>query len=225
MEENYRVVVHWSARRESVSDCAKRAEDTLNCLSEIDERFSNWYLPAKSRTQSLRNPISRELTEIRGRFQFNGVDELGYRLVLWNGSDVQSVGLQMGCGCYSEILPVNSCIVNLPKGDLLNSAILVKVLICLVSAWQPSWGVVTTNLYRDLVTQRDDKNHPYIGWITYLPKKIDVSPILTRLAKVIDLGNLGTVITVTDELFTAANQAHVQTAANVQQTLKMSGVM
>ena len=74
--------------------------------------------------------------------------------------------------------------------------------------------------------RKDGKLPPVlVGWITYLSSRRGPVPALPAPVRVEPVENLGTLITLTPERFTADNPAHVELATHVHSLLDRAGLL
>lgn len=166
----------------------------------VDELVAAWFLTARQKSAANvpfrvdTRSVMSELLGGRNRRDADGsvIDDLGYRLSLWNGDDSAAVGLSIKCGMSNSTPGLsNAVVINLPPrsqrcGYLYSRAGAAALLEVVVEAWAPDWATVTSNSLREaqgpLVGGR-----PVLGWMTYfsdrrgdvpeLPKPFDVSVV------------------------------------------------
>jgi len=79
--------------------------------------------------------------------------------------------------------------------------------------------------HREMV-RKDGKLPPVlVGWATYLSRRRGPVPPLPAPVRVEPVEDLGTLITLTPERFTAENPAHVELAAHVRALLDQAGLL
>ncbi len=238
--ETYYVGAYWGVRRESAGECAHRARVLFECLAQCDPLFARWLKRGQSRKAALKHEIEPHEASLRklllagrNRTDFGGevIDELGFRLSLWNdgGSDEESVGLTISCGTYAPIPGVNSCVINLPYQGaaaerILRVPVLVAVMNCIVSTWEPDWGVVISNTYLNTTPSALD-NRPHMGWMVYLSRQRGVIPPLPPPVQVLPIGTQGSVIVITNDRFTAGNPTHTEIADQAAKMLNQAGLL
>ncbi len=168
MIEVYYVGAYWGVRRELVDECAQRAANTLSCLARGDIGLGGWYKTARSRRSSLKHEVTPDIAilrslllsgRVRSDFSRQTLDELGFSLDIWSpgARDAESAALTLRCGSFAPAPGVNSCVLTLPyEGPIaeriLRVPVLTAVMECIVSAWEPDWGVVTSQLYQRMAT-------------------------------------------------------------------------
>lgn len=240
MIERYYLGAYWGVRKESVEQCAQRLAGFLMCLAECDPCFTRWFKLGRSRQEALKEEIKPDVATLqtlllagRSRTDIGQkiIENLGFLIGLWNGAsnDTESAGLMIRCGCYASRPGVNSCVIDLPYGDsvterLLLVPVLKAVMECVVSAWAPDWGVITSGRFRKM-TSRPPSHAPRVGWLTYLSHSRGVVTSLPLPARVVPLGTQGSLVIITDERFTASNPSHVEMAAQVTEELDRAGLL
>ena len=146
--------LYWKAREQSLDDCTDLCLRTLITLRE--NGFDGFYLPGRSRKDSLRRTIdlSKEgvrkiLLRNRNRRDDNRevITELGFSLYLWSPrGDEEAFGLSLHCGCYSQWVG-NNVTMTFP-GEGPNSFANVResaerLFDALVMLWKPELGILT----------------------------------------------------------------------------------
>jgi len=214
---------YWGARSEPLQSCSERLAQFLGDLARVHPLLGTWYLKGGSRTDALKHsiqpqagPLASVLTVGRKRRDDRSViDELGFTVGLWNGSDI-SVGLMVTCGASSQRVS-NAVVLNFPKAvgaaaDLYSLEVADGVLRALVKSWEPMWATWTSNSLRR--AQDAPSRTPVVGWLTYLAG--ERSAEVTRLTVDVSARPLanGTLLTIgssvldaTEEKVTATRQA------------------
>ena len=78
------------------------------------------------------------------------IEELGFSLRVWNQRpDAKATKVSMSCGGFAETVS-NSCLLVPPsKGEaserMLSLPTLIQMLTCMITAWDPDWGVINSN--------------------------------------------------------------------------------
>jgi hypothetical protein len=162
MQDDLNLKARWSARKETVDECASRAMVCLLRMATCDDAFGQWFRKSKSRGQALANRVDMTIDSLRdalqrGRnrrdFDKTVIEELGFSMSLWNGSDREAgAGFYVGCGKYPDpvLLPgPNECRIDFPHGGpvaerLLQLGKLSEVVSAVVTSWDPDWALVST---------------------------------------------------------------------------------
>jgi len=238
MIESYTIVVQWGLRKESVEACAARTLQLLTCLARHNDIFSHWFTLGSTREEALQHEISLEdpatiqslLIEGRSKSELRAdlLEQLGYSIGLWTGRKDDDAGLSINCGCYAPAIGGNSCVLELPyesaaAEQLLHASVLEGIMACVVEAWNPDWGVVTSNKY-EKIAPAQSPNTPWMGWMIYLAHKPETLPPLPAPVSVGTMGNQGSLITMTNERFTADNPSHIEIVNQVRDRLAQKGV-
>lgn len=239
MIESYYIGAYWGVRKEAARECARRMNIFLATLQHIDATFVEWFHGGRSRKEALSRPFiltEENLTELllEGRshddFGYNVLEELGFRTALWNGDEQgEDIALSVLCGSTASIPGVNSCVIDLPYEGvtaerLLRVSSLIEIMKCIASAWEPDWGVVNSRSYREMAPKQCE-NSPLVGWITYLSSSRGRIPSLPSPSYSIEVDNLGSLIVVTNEQFTASDSQHVEAAKRTQNVLSHANLL
>jgi hypothetical protein len=99
-----------------------------------------------------------------------------------------------------------------------------QVLRAMALAWNPEWGVATSEAHRDSVTQRP-KAGTFVGWVMYFSRLRGTVPPLPAPVSVEPVEDKGTLVILTPERFTASNPEHVALAARVHELLDRAGLL
>lgn len=240
MSESLYVGAYWGNRKETANQCAARLESLLTVLSGCDDVFSRWYEKGRSAGEAARREISitREslkalLERGRNRRGRDGavVEELGFRLSIWNGLPGEQADLTFQCGSCASTpntwIP-NSCLLNLPThaaGERLRKVgLLLRIVDAFIRACQPTWAVVTSHEYRETAAKAEP-GAPLVGWLTYLRVSPNRLPPLPPGTRVVPAGDSGSVIITTDAPLTMENSEHVSSANQVWHALSTAGLL
>jgi hypothetical protein len=238
--ETYYLGTYWQPRRESVDECAQRAQAFFHAMAQCGDDFARWFTPARSRKHpppplQMDVPTLREmLSRNRTRNDEGGIiEDLGFTFVMDNGKwpgtrQREFSSLWVTCGSYAE--PVgNSCVLKLPSaGSAMDRAVrapmLASILRAMALAWEPGWGIATSHAHRDMVTERATLG-TFVGWIMYFSRERGAVPPLPAPVHVEPVEDKGTLVILTPERFSASNPEHVALAASVQQILDQAGLL
>lgn len=226
----YFLAVYWSARRESIEQCADRLQRFLSELSACDSVFPSWYDNDVRSKKSFQKRVEVEslgyLVDLlnRGRFHDDDkilIEDLGFLIGLSNGRDKEKQStMSIQCGGYSE-LGGNSVVLNLPKelGDLRKPEPIAAVLASAARAWEPDSGGVMS--YAAMKAKDYKVPVPFVDWMFYVRHKLAPQiPPLPPPARVQDVDGLGTIIVVQDEPPDHANPEHLRNIERVEAALK-----
>lgn len=239
MIETYYAGAYWAARRESASDCARRAQTFFHALARDDGFFAQWLIPPRSRKQGPR-PLALELSTLEDLFAQNRVhndeggiiEDLGFSLSVDNGMrpgkhQGDHSQLRISCGSHAEPI-TNVCLLSLPstgphRERVLTGHTLAAVLRAMALAWEPDWSVATSDTHREMMPKRAAGT--FVGWVMYFPRHRGPVPPLPEPVHVDLVEERGTLVTLTPERFTVSNPAHVELAAHVQHVLDRAGLL
>jgi hypothetical protein len=231
MIETYSAGAYWPGRVETLESYARRAEVFFRLLAVADESFARWLEKADSRSAALELPFTPDAETLRGLFErkkYRG-DGAGIAFSAWNGApDGASSGVRFACGSDSPLLG-DRCTLSLPtegavRERVLSVATLSQVLRAMALAWEPAWGIATSQVHRDEVLKLS-KAGTFIGWVTYFAHSRGTLPRLPDPVRTEPVGDKGTLVILTPERFTASNPKHVELAAQVQELLAQAGLL
>jgi hypothetical protein len=230
MTETYYAGSYWLARQESAEACSRRAEVLFKLLANCDPEWAHWYEAANSfeeaRTLHLATDAATLLKVFRRKR--NRIGD-GVRLWVWTGSDPErTTGFDAVWGDSSHHLN-NYCVLTPPEQGLvaervLMSTVMSQVLRAMVLAWEPEWGVVTSEAHRDMVSEHADVG-TFVGWVMYFARQRGTVPPLPAPVRVEPVEDKGTLVLLTPERFTVSNPEHVALAARVHQVLQEAGLL
>ncbi|MDY7225957.1 immunity 52 family protein [Hyalangium rubrum] len=240
LEETYYLGAYWGARREEVGECSRRAELFFHMLARCDVSLGQWYrsgrVPRGTPGHLVRTNDRGALEELflRGRNRTDlherVIEALGFSLDVWNQlPDAKAAKLSINCGVFSEEIS-NTCIVELPsQGEaverMLSLPTLIQVLTSMVIAWDPDWGVVNTNRALMELVPRGDERTSDVGWVTYLAHRRGTVPPLPAPVRIEPVGELGMLVILTPERFTASNPEHIALGRRVHELLDRAGLL
>lgn len=233
MAERYYAGVYWLNRQESAKECAQRAETYFRLLASRDPTWAHWFGKADTLEEALKlriDPVAATFEALFAQKEYRLLAD-GYSLGLWNGEQHPgATRTDFACGTSSRFLS-NTCVLNpptparSPHGErIVNASTMTQVLRAMALAWEPDWGVVMSQAFLDRIFP--DKLPPVlVGWVTYLSRRRGPVPPLPAPVRVEPVEELGTLITLTPERFTAENSSHVELAAHVRSLLDQAGLL
>jgi hypothetical protein len=238
MLETYYAGVYWGVRPETAAECAEHALLFFEKLKQIDPSWQQWCRSGKRPRGA--PPLTanvndkQELEELfrRGRNRANirkEVDEeLGFYITVWTPEKKNYTMVHVDCGVYTPFSN-NNCWVALPsegsaRERLLNVSVMTQLLTCMVMAWDPDWGIATSHDLHDLIPRRSREEYA-VGWLTYCSNRQGRVPPLPAPIRIDRVEDKGTLITLTDERFTASNPEHVALAVRVHELLDRAEVL
>ena len=236
MMETYYLGAYWGARPEDAEACAQRLAHMVRLLEPVDPLFAHWFKNAKSLKETLKHPLDSDVEGLRKHIQRKlmkddrrqPMPELGFSFGLWNGeSGGDDVWLSIGCGGYSKWVS-NSCVMRAPHNGPVSERVLTgtfqaEVLHAIATAWDPDWGVSMSHDHRDIIAKKCPD--VLVGWVTYLSRRLGRVPPLPAPVRIEPVGELGTLITLTPERFTASNPEHLDLAERVREHLDRAGLL
>ncbi len=233
MAERYYAGVYWLNRQESAKECARRAETYFRLLAPLDPSWSRWFGKADTLEEALKlriDPVAASFEALFVQKEHRLLAD-GYSLGLWNGEQHPgATRTNFACGTSSRFVS-NACVLEpptparSPHGErIVNASTMTQVLRAMAIAWEPDWGVVMSQAFLDRAFP--SKLPPVlVGWVTYLSRHRGPVPRLPAPVRVEPVEDLGTLITLTPERFTAANPSHLELAAHVRALLDQSGLL
>jgi hypothetical protein len=226
--------VYWSARRESLQECARRVTAVLRALSGCNPSSARWFRKGMDRAGALQHEVAINeqsiatiLLEGRVRGDYSGevFEDGGFSLDLWNGaSQGREMAISIRCGAYSPWL-TNRVVLDLPldrkeSADIMNFLALRRILVVLVRCFKPDWGAVTHADLRDGIL-RTPTGEPTAGWLTYLSRKYGAAfPDGGHEVERVD--NLGELLIATREHFDLSRADHVGATLKVAERIRAS---
>jgi hypothetical protein len=231
MEESYYVGAYWLARDETVDACARRAETFFQGLSACDSSLTHWFKKGRTLEEALQHRIELHRDAFLGVFgpEEKRSPEMGVSLGLWTGeSSGGGSSLSLSCGSAS-VWGSNYCVFDpAPQGSasarLLQASVLKQVLHAMAVAWEPEWGVATSNLLRKTLSDSAEAG-TFVGWVTYVSRRRGEVPPLPAPVRVEPVEDKGTLILLTPERFSTSHPAHLELAHGVTETLARAGLL
>jgi hypothetical protein len=236
MLETYYAGAYWPQRPESATACARRAEAYFRLLAPLDPTWAHWFGKANTRQEALQfriHPTAATFEALFAQKDHQMPLQDGFMLSLWNGEDdAEATSTNFACGQGSEFAPPNCCVLEPPTparslhGErILNASTTTQVLRAMALAWEPDRGVVMSHAHREQVRENGKLPRVLVGWVTYLSRQRGTVPPLPAPVRVEPVEDLGTLITLTPERFTAENPAHLELAAHVRALLDQAGLL
>lgn len=193
---------YWSARKESIEQCADRAFSFFQELTACDPLLAVWYEKGYSRKKALqkranvenRNYLLKLLNHGRNRDMDRVViEELGFSFGLWNGGpEGKDASISVGCGLHPEpkIKLKNTVTLNLPEdlGELKQAERMSAVLAAVARAWEPEWACVTSE--QAMETRNFITKAPFVDWMVYVSREIETVPHPSSVIKLPGIGSI-----------------------------------
>jgi len=224
--------VYWSARRETVQECARRIAAALRALADCSGTFERWFQDCVGSHDPVRHAVAADEGRIaalllegtlRGDHSGEVLEGGGYSLWLWNAAaQPKEVALHVHCGSYSP-WGGNAVVLDLPldrekNADIMNFAALRRILLILVRCFEPESGVVTHSDLRDGILGTPVEE-PTAGWLTYLSRKYGVTASSADF-EVERIGHFGELLVATREPFDIGRADHVGAARKIARRIK-----
>ncbi|WP_224245627.1 immunity 52 family protein [Hyalangium gracile] len=231
MIETYYAGSYWLARRESAEACARRAERFFLLLGRCDPAWTRWYEPAgsfKEARDRLFTTDAENFQKLFARKEHRIGD--GYSFHLWAGdSQEETSGVDGRCGSADLRLSSNSVLRPYDEGligeRVLTAPVMTEVLRAMAMAWDPEWGVATSEAHRDTVVKGFPHAGTFVGWVMYFSRLRGKVPPLPAPVRIEPVEEKGTLVILTPERFTASNPEHVALAARVHELLDRAGIL
>ena len=230
MIETYYAGAYWLARPESAEACARRAEHFFHLLGRCDPAWARWYEKANSFEEARKLLFSTDATNFRKLFarEENHFDD-DFSFHLWTGDNLEETSMVDGA-CGSANLRLSSNCVLKPYDEgligerVLTAPVMTEVLRAMALAWDPEWGMATSDAHRDCVTEKATAG-TFVGWVMYFSRLRGRVPPLPAPVRIEPVEDKGTLVTLTPERFAASNPEHVALAARVHELLDRAGLL
>ncbi|WNG42482.1 hypothetical protein F0U61_44915 [Archangium violaceum] len=232
MMETYYAAVYWGCRVESAEECARRAETFFRHLSRCDPDYARWFEQADSRKKALQLQFDPSAETFMRFFKKRGyrLGKVGFSFGAWTGHESRERGgvVSLTCGDDAVGAP-NNCILDLPREKpgaerVLSVSVLTEVLRAMVLAWEPDWGVVTSEDFRDSLSQEGDVG-TFVGWMTYFSRSRGEVPSLPAPVRMELVENRGTLVILSSERLTVANSEQLVLGRHIQDVLLAKGLL
>ncbi len=197
----YMLGAYWDARADSLEKSVDDAKTFFAGIAEIDPLLSHWYERGRSRKDALKRKVDTSDTQELQDLLLKGlnrrdvgrevIDELGFKLSLWNGASEEEAeaSVSVHCAAFSEHIG-NSVIVDLPYHPdgpkwVGNAS---SLLALVAQVWRPKWaGIMSKKAMRE----RDfDGDYPFVDWMVYVPRPVTSVPSPGRVETLDGLGSI-----------------------------------
>jgi len=230
MMETYYVGSYWLARPESAEACARRAERFFHLLGRCDPAWARWYEKADSFEEARKLQFTTDAANFQtllARKERQIGD--GFSFHLWTGDNLQETSVVDGvCGSADPWLRTSCVLRPFREGRIrervLTAPVMAEVLHAMALAWDPEWGVATSEAHRDRVTEKA-KPGTFVGWVMYFSRLRGKVPPLPTPVRIEPVEDKGTLVTLTPERLTASNSEHMELAARVHELLDRAGLL
>lgn len=229
MMESYFAGAYWLGRSESVEQCARRASAFFQFLGRIEPTWNRWCETGDSFEEASRKQVATDEASLRAHFSRKD-RRLGdaFMYWLWAGATPDETTKVSGtCGSADPWTP-SSCVLSPseqgPIADrLVTATVLSQVVREMALIWEPEFGLATSSEHYGSTSSRP-KMGTLPGWVMYFSRQRGTVPPLPAPVRVEPVGELGTLVVLTPERFTATNPEHVALASQVQQVLDAAGL-
>lgn len=221
MTETYYAGVYWPGRSEPVEHSARQAERLFERLASVDPSLASWFEQGPSRAAALNSqftPDARSLLRLFAKRKYQ-IGEAEIAFAAWNGRVDDSSVINFSCGS-----PVDLCVWTPSSRKLLAVRSASQVMHAMVLAWDPEWGVLTSDEHRDAVSESGDPG-TFIGWMTYFSRHRGPVPPLPAPVQVEPVEDKGALVILTPEPFMRARSEHVELAEQVREQLDQAGLL
>jgi immunity protein 52 of polymorphic toxin system len=230
MIETYYAGSYWLARPESAEACALRAERFFHLLGRCDPAWSHWYEAANSFEEARKLQFSTDAAHFQKLFA-QEENHFGDRFsfYLWTGDNLDEASSVNGSCGSADPRPPSTCVLKPydegPIGErILTAPVMTAVMRAMALAWEPEWGVATSEAHRDSVTERA-KPGTFVGWVMYFSRLRGTVPPLPAPVRIEPVEDKGTLVILTPERFTVSNPEHIALAARVHRLLDAVGLL
>ncbi|WP_309892559.1 Imm52 family immunity protein [Archangium sp.] len=234
MKETYYVGAYWLARRESAECCARRAESFFRLLAACDPSLAHWFKKGRTLEQALKHRFESDAAGLTKLFHQQAQEEGrfaddGFSLRGWNGQTHEAAStLSFLCGDGSFKLSNLSLFYPPEEGPaqerILQAPMLARILRAMAVAWEPEWGLGTSDEHRDLVAPEAEPG-TFTSWLMYISHRRGPLPPLPPPVHVEPVEDKGTLVVLTPERFTVSNPAHLELARDVSERLAQAGLL
>ena len=232
MRESYYAGAYWGRRQESADECARRAETFFRRLSESHPSYARWYEKNNSVKKALQlqfDPTHEAFVRFFGKKKYQcGTD--GFNFSAWTGHVEQDQGgaLMFFCGAHAEASS-NFVLLYFPVEEpgherMLTEPVLAGVMRALALAWEPDWGVIVSEDFRDALSQTGSAG-TFMGWMTYFSRHWGEVPSLPEPVRVEALEDKGTLVILSPERLSATHPEHLELGRRVQRLLENQGLL
>jgi hypothetical protein len=230
MIETYYAGAYWLARPEPAGACARRAGSFFHLLGLCDPGWTRWYETAGSFEEARKLQFTTDAASFQKLFaEAERRNDDDFSFWLWTGdTQEETAGVHGACGSADPRLPSNCVLKPHDEGPIgervLTAPVMTEVLRAMALAWEPEWGVATSEAHRDSVTERP-KPGTFVGWVMYFSRLRGTVPPLPAPVRIEPVEDKGTLVILTPERFTASNPEHVALAARVHDLLDRAGLL
>ncbi|PTL76737.1 immunity 52 family protein [Vitiosangium sp. GDMCC 1.1324] len=232
MRETYYAGAYWGRRQESAEECACRAETFFRLLAECHPSYARWYEKSNSTRSALQlqfEPTRETFERFFGKKKYQSGRD-GFNFGAWTGHEEQEQGgmVRFFCGAHAEGSS-NHVVLYFPVEEpgserMLGTPVLAGVMRAMAEAWEPDWGVIVSDDFRDGLSEHGSAG-TFVGWLTYFSRQRGEVPALPEPVRVETVEEKGTLVTLIPERLTARNPDHLALGRRVQQLLEERGLL
>jgi hypothetical protein len=222
---------YWSGRAEPKESCIRRAHEYFTRLAAYDDAFAKWFKTGNTIKEALSYAIGTDPESLRKELKSEhyGPGDETQSLYAWNGELFgQGVVCDLYCGGAAPWTP-SAALLQLPtRGPPFERLCSLKSLDALIrmtiEVWEPENAVASSDELRDSIFSEDEPGRPFIGWITYLSRRM--APSLPPLdgAEVEHFAD-GHLITLTKANPPGLDPELVETARRIDSHLQDLGIL
>ena len=232
MKETYYAAVYWGCRVESAEACARRAETFFHLLSQCDPDYTRWFEQADSLKKALQlqyEPTAETFVRLFKK-RSHRLGKVGFIFSTWTGHVEDERGGMVRLLCGSDALGAsNSCLLQLPREDpgterVLTMPVLTGIMRAMVLAWAPDWGVVTSDDFRDSLSEEGHAG-TFVGWMTYFSRSRGEPPAFPAPVRTETVEDQGTLLLLAPERLTVSNPEHLALGRSVRHALLPQGLL
>ncbi len=231
MIETYYTGSYWLARAESAEACARRAEHFFDLLARCDPAWTCWYQTAGSFEEARQRQFTTDAVSFQKLFaqKEHRIGD-GFSFSLWTGDTLEETsGVDGNCGS-SSVRVASTCVLRPvaegpPSERMLTPSVMAEVLRAMAMAWDPEWGVATSEPHRDGVVKGFPHAGTFVGWVMYFSRLRGTVPPLPAPVRIEPVEDKGSLVILTPERFTASNPEHISLAAHVHELLDRAGLL
>ena len=231
MIENHYAASFWLARSESAEACARRAARFFHLLGRCDPAWTRWYETADSFEEARKLQFTTDASSFQKLFaeEEHQIDE-GFSFGLWTGDNPQETStVDTRCG-FADPWLSSACVLK-PFDEgfvgerILTAPVMTEVLRAMALAWEPEWGIATSDAHRQMTVKGFPHPGTFVGWVMYFSRLRGAVPPLPVPMRTEPVEDKGTLVILTPERFTASNPEHVALAARVHELLNRAGLL
>jgi hypothetical protein len=231
MIETYYAGSYWLARPESAEACARRAEHFFQLLGRCDPAWTRWYESANSFEEARKLQFTTDAANFQKLFaqeEHHFGDRFSFHL--WTGENLdETSGVDGTCGSSSLRLPSTCVLKPYDEGligeRVLTAQVMAELLRAMALAWDPEWGVASSEAHRQMAVKGFPYAGTFVGWVMYFSRLRGAVPPLPAPVRIELVEDKGTLVILTPERFTASNPEHVALAARVHESLNQAGLL